>query len=262
MDRGLQIVRVDPFDPRQYDEWYGCYAAAELADRGPDAPLWTKDETRAELQQVTEQVDRRVFIAVDGGEVLAAGKLALGLKENTHRAALGVYVRPEFRRQGIGSAVLAALEQQAIDADRRTLAGESSWPYAPGPDGAEAPGREFARRHGYALAIGDVLRRLPLPVPDLHLERLAASAVEHHRDYTLQSWSGPVPEDVLAGLPRDLNDQFKQMWTDYAAPSDDRFSTTLRKLTPDEQRSAVDAVISLAMATAAADARDEAPATV
>ncbi|SDS95620.1 GNAT family N-acetyltransferase [Microlunatus soli] len=199
MHRDLQIVRVDPFDAASYDSWYDCYAAAERADRGAHAPLWTLEESRSELQQVSDRIDRRAFIARRGDEVVAAAKLGMSLKDNTHRAGLGVYVPAAHRRQGIGSQVLAEVERQATDAGRSTVVAESSWPYRLGPDGAGAPGREFARRHGYALAIGDVMRQLPLPVREVDLDRLAAAAAERHGGYRLRSWSGPVPDEVVAG---------------------------------------------------------------
>lgn len=105
---------------------------------------------------------------------------------------------------------------------------------------------------------------LPNALEELHRALAVLATGDESSAARLQAaWSGPIGE-LWSGmyLPRDLNDQFKQMWTDYVAPSDDRFSTTLRQLTSDEQRSAVEAVISLAMAIAAADARDEVPATV
>lgn len=104
---------------------------------------------------------------------------------------------------------------------------------------------------------------LPNALEKLHRALAVLAAGDQPLANRLQAaWSGPIGE-LWTGmyLPRDLNDQFKQLWADYAAPSDDPFSTTLRQLTPDEQRSAVEAVVSLAMATAAADALDVAPAT-
>lgn len=104
---------------------------------------------------------------------------------------------------------------------------------------------------------------LPNALERLHRALAVLATGDESAAARLQAaWSGPIGE-LWSGmyLPRDLNDRFKQMWRDYTAPSDDRFSTTLRQLTSDEQRSVVEAVISLAMAIAAADARDEVPAT-
>lgn len=46
-------------------------------------------------------------------------------------------------------------------------------------------------------------------------------------------------------LTRDLLRQFKTLWEEYTAPSDDRRSTTLRDLSRDEMIGAVDDVLAL-----------------
>jgi GNAT superfamily N-acetyltransferase len=199
MTAALKIIRVDPYDIATYDAWWTAYADAERADRGEQAPVWTLEESRVELQQVTPQIDRRAFIAVRGEQVVGSAKLGLPLKDNTHRAGLGVDVPLPFRRQGIGSALLAEVERQAAQAGRTTLSGEASWPYAAGPDGSGVPAREFARGHGYQLALGDVCRRLELPVAGEHLDQLATEAARRHGGYSLHSWKGPIPEQYVAG---------------------------------------------------------------
>lgn len=75
------------------------------------------------------------------------------------------------------------------------------------------------------------------------------------------AWDGPVGE-LWEGmyLPADLNEQFKHMWADYAAPSEDPRSTELRELTPDDEQAAIQAVVDLALAAAAADAVGATPA--
>lgn len=192
-----ELVRIDPFDDAAVDAWWDAYAAAERADRGPDSSVWTREETRSEFQQDSRIVERRAFLLrVDGRTVGSAG-LALPAKDNTHTAHLSVTVPPEHRRRGHGSAALAQLEQQARDAGRRVAQGRTSWPYPLGPDGAGAPGREFARRHGYALALGDVQSRLDLPADGDLLDRIEADARAASSGYTLRTWTGPVPDDVV-----------------------------------------------------------------
>ena len=58
-------------------------------------------------------------------------------------------------------------------------------------------------------------------------------------------------------LPADLNEQFKQLWTRYAEPSDNLRSTALRGLSSQESRAAAQEVVDLGLATVAADARGE-----
>ena len=56
-------------------------------------------------------------------------------------------------------------------------------------------------------------------------------------------------------LPAELNERFKQVWSRYAAPSDDPRSTALRPLSPPELRAAAQEVVDLGLAVVAADAR-------
>lgn len=195
----LEIAALDPFADAEVDAWWDVYAAAELADRGVDAPLWTREETRSEIQQQSQTVERHVFLARRGGEIVAAGKLALTLKDNTHTAAVGVYLLPAHRRQGIGSELLAFLEEAARAARRSVLHAEASWPYAASATGEGIPGVEFARRHGFTLALGDVQSRLALPVPEATFAALEAEAGPRAAGYTLRSWVGPVPADIVSG---------------------------------------------------------------
>lgn len=63
----LEITRIDPFDPHAVDAWWDTYAAAERADRGADTPVWSREETRSELQQKSRVIERRAFLLRDGG---------------------------------------------------------------------------------------------------------------------------------------------------------------------------------------------------
>lgn len=195
----LQLTRIDPFDGSSVDLWWDIYAAAERADRGAHTAVWTRDESRHELQQRTEAIERRAYLALLGGEVVASARLALPLRDNLRTANLGVHVAPERRRRGTGSAVLSAVEAAARDAGRSILKSSASWPYAAGDDGAGIPGREFARRHGYTLALGDVQNRLQLPIDAELLDALEAEATARSASYRLRSWIGSVPTDIVHG---------------------------------------------------------------
>lgn len=193
----LQLTQIDPFDRASVDLWWDIYAAAERADRGADTAVWTRNESRHELQQRTETIERRAYLAILDGNVVASGRLALPLRDNLRTAALGVHVTPVLRRRGTGTAVLNALETAARSAGRSILTSNASWPYAAGDDGTGIPGREFARRHGYSLALGDVQSRLRLPLDAELLDDLEQEAAAHNSGYTLRSWIGNIPKDLV-----------------------------------------------------------------
>jgi GNAT superfamily N-acetyltransferase len=193
----LDLHRLDPFDDDAVDAWWEAYAAAERADRGAGATVWTREETRSELQQESAVVDRRAYLIRDAGEVLGSASLALPLKDNTGIAHLGLSVPAAHRRRGVGTRALALLEHEARSAGRTTAQASTSWPHELGPDGTGSPGREFARRHGYALALGDVMSRLDLPADERALRGHEAAAAASGRAYGMRSWVGGVPDEVI-----------------------------------------------------------------
>ena len=192
----LQITAVDPFDDAQVNAWWQAYAVAKRADMGEDALIWTRGEARAELQQQSATTERRAYLALGDDGALASGSLALGLKDNLHSAAIGVTVPPQFRRRGIGAALLTHIEAEARDAGRHTFRAETAWPASAPADGAGEPGREFARAHGYEIALGDIQNRLLLPVADAVIAELLADAPADA--YEIHSWIGPVPDAFVA----------------------------------------------------------------
>ena len=194
----VDLSRIDPFDDQAVDAWWEIYAEAERADRGADTAVWTLGESRHELQQRSATIDRRAYLARIDGDIVASARLALPLRDNVRSAHIGVHVAPALRRRGIGGTVLALLENEADAEGRSILDAEASWPYAAGEDGRSIPAREFARRHGYALALGDVQSRLALPVDAALLDELAAAASARSTEFSLRSWAGPVPDDVVA----------------------------------------------------------------
>jgi GNAT superfamily N-acetyltransferase/RimJ/RimL family protein N-acetyltransferase len=193
----LRVVDVDPFDPASFDPWWQAYHDAEAHDRGESATIWQLEELRALLQDDGRRMWTAGWSGIVDGEVVTTGWMGTPLLDNLDRANLAVTTVDGHRRRGHGAAMLAHLEQVARDRGRTVLMGEAYWPCAAGPDGAGASGREFARAHGYDLALGDIQRRLTLPVADDLLDGLAAEAAAHHPTYTLRSWVGAVPDDLV-----------------------------------------------------------------
>ena len=192
----IEITRVDPFDHVAYDAWWDAYAAARRADLGENATVWSREESRTELQQDSATTRRQAYVAVRDGVVVGSGSLALPLKDNLHIAMMGVNVPPQHRRTGVGSALLEHIEAEAAREGRSTMRTDIFWPASLPADGTGAANREFARRHGYEVALGDVQNRLDLPVADSVLDALLPEAPAD--GYTLRSWVGPVPDEFVA----------------------------------------------------------------
>lgn len=198
----MDIAPVDPYDEPALAAWHGILVAVDRADRPATADTWSLGEVRAEMRQDSGYWRRLAFVAADGDDTpgpVAAAWVAMSLQDNLHRGELFVAVLPSHRRRGIGTALLAHLEDVLRDEGRTVAGAESDWPTAAGPDGAGSAGPEFLRHHGYEQVLLDVQRRLPLPAaPDL-LDRLARETARPAEGYTLRSWVGPVPDELVAG---------------------------------------------------------------
>lgn len=199
----LRIVEVDPFDDAALDAWHAVYAAAETFGYEDTATPWQLGEARVLLQEPTSDTWAAAWSGVlgdgPGASVVAAGWMGTPLRDNLERADVTVHVLPEHRRRGHGTAMLAHLEGVARERGRSILLTEAHHAYAAGPAGAGEPGPEFARARGFTLGLGDVQRELRLPVAEALLDRLAAEAAPHCAAYTLRSWVGPVPDELLDG---------------------------------------------------------------
>lgn len=193
----LRLDPVGPGDAAAFDAWYDVHRAAEVAGRPHAAPL-QREELRAALRAEPVRAWRQAWLGCVEGAPVVAGLVETPLLDNPDFAYLQVHTRPDARRQGHGSAMLAHLESVAADRGRSLLHAEAAW--AQDADEAAAPGAAFLRARGFALGLVDVQRELDLPVPDERLAALAAGAAPHHTAYRLISWVGRCPDDLVASL--------------------------------------------------------------
>lgn len=198
----LEIVPLDPFDDAALDAWHHVYAIAERHDLGEAATTWQVEEVRVLMQDTGSRARSFGWTAVRDGAAVGAGWMRTPLLDNLELAEVSVHVLPSSRRRGVGSALVARLESEARSRGRRVLTGLASWAYDAGSEGSGRSGPEFARAVGFDLALTEVQRELRLPVDDSVLARLADDAARAHTAYTLRSWSGPVPDDLLEGWAR------------------------------------------------------------
>ncbi|MFC4786979.1 GNAT family N-acetyltransferase [Nocardioides sp. MAHUQ-72] len=198
---GLVIEPLDPHDVGAFDAFYDVYLAAERA-LGDIASPWMREEVRVSMQEQGASRWLGGFVGRAGGRVAVVGQLSTPLLDNRDSATLAVHVDPDRQRRGLGSAMLDRLEREARDRGRTLLNAEAVWGWPAGAEGAGEAGPEFARSRGFRLGLADVKRRLLLPVAAELLDTLAAEAARHHAAYTLRSWEGPVPDDLVEGWAR------------------------------------------------------------
>lgn len=184
------VVRpIDPTDERALRAWWEVGDAASR-ERAYDAwPTW--DVARLSLPRARPDLDRTFLVAVDDdGRAVGAGRLTLFRSDHLHLAELEVYVVPEARRQGVGSAVLADLEARAVADGRTALFGTA---YA--PVGAESAGSLFCAARGYPVASHEETKLLDLRTAPASWAALDADVAAGLGDYTVVGFERHVPEE-------------------------------------------------------------------
>ena len=161
---------MDRTDEAQLRAWWSAGHAA-MSQRPVD--LWPDWEiSRLSLPEVDP--DNRVVLlgAHEDDGMVGSALTFLPLRDNTHLGALEVYVPPDHRRRGVGSALLERAEERRRggpdDADRRR-------PRAAGRDSADS---RWAEARGYAVANVDTVKVADLAATADLLPGLEAQAAE------------------------------------------------------------------------------------
>jgi GNAT superfamily N-acetyltransferase len=146
---------------------------------------------------------------------VAAGWVEASEWDNLTSAWVGVTVRPDRRREGLGSQLLEALVGEATRRGRDTVGG---WGWLGGPV------EGFAAVHGFEVRSVVAQRRQVLAEVDWEqLDLLNAQAREHASGYELVRRVGPSPEadlPAIAALTASINDAPTDdlTWEDEAFP--------------------------------------------
>jgi GNAT superfamily N-acetyltransferase len=119
------------------------------------------------------------------------------LLDNVDKAAHQLNVDVSDRRRGVGRALIEQVEQTAEADGRSLMLGRATLPFA---DRESHIYRRFAEACGYELSDFEVVRHLPLPVSDQLIQEWLDEAAPHHTGYTIETFVGAVPDDLLESL--------------------------------------------------------------
>jgi GNAT superfamily N-acetyltransferase len=173
-------------DPTDADAvaYHEMIRAVEAVDQ-PDDPPTELAETAGRLR--VRRNDRRVlrWVVRGGGAMLGAAVLVLPDIDNQHLAMANVFVRPDHRRHGLGTALLREAVAAASADGRSTLHVEAD-------DGG--PGEAFCRARGLRRVSRTRLSLLRLAEVDwTDVGALAAG----HPGYRLVRWTGRCPDELV-----------------------------------------------------------------
>lgn len=137
-------------------------------------------------------------VALVDGTPVGWSQLFFPERDNLDKSWFNLEVDPQFRRQGVGSALLEWAEERARAGGRQMLLGEV---YTPVGDRETHADREFALKRGYSVASVEIVRSLPLPVDAELLAGHWQRAAEAMGDeYEVTVHVDGVPEELRQGV--------------------------------------------------------------
>jgi GNAT superfamily N-acetyltransferase len=177
-------------------DFYDINRRAELFGR-PHAPFWEFSEFLGAYRSPDSGERQDLFAAYDGDRMVGTAVMWSFLLDNVDKAAYYVRVDVPERRRGIGRALVEWLEQTAKDDARSLVMAPTVLPFDDREGHAHA---RFAEALGYELSDYEVVRHLPLPVPDEQIQEWLDEAAPHHAGYLIDTFVGAVPDDLVESL--------------------------------------------------------------
>jgi GNAT superfamily N-acetyltransferase len=204
----MEITTVDLDDDVEISQLFDNLLAAHQADEPDNAePSATAFPINMRTSSAGEDVVNRVA-RVDG-KIVGHSKLHFPNKDNLHFGYGNLTVHPQYRRRGIGTALLSASLDIVRGNGRRSFGLDTlaSGTWDGSPKRSEA-GKLFLERHGFKLAQTSINRRADLTAVDQADEqRHYEHSLAKSQDYETIAWTGRVPEELLAPVA-ELNSTF------------------------------------------------------
>jgi GNAT superfamily N-acetyltransferase len=194
----ITFHHIDVDDDARMREWHGVYWDSQIASRGRDSSAWVYEDISQLMRNQTNQFRHTGWTGYVDGEAVASLWMGHPLLDNLELVHISIDVAPAARRRGIGTESLRFLEGVTREMARSKIIAESDWPADMPESGAGAAGPEFLMARGYTLGLGELQRRLDLPVAEAVLARFEAEAAERTGDYRIESFIGPVPDEWVA----------------------------------------------------------------
>ncbi|MEO7754613.1 MAG: GNAT family N-acetyltransferase [Terracoccus sp.] len=137
-------------------------------------------------------------VAIADGEPVGWARLYLPQRDNLEKCWAELTVDPDHRGAGVGSTLVAWVEERARANGRSMLLAEV---FVPVSQRESHPDRRFVLRRGYRVSSVEIVRTLPLPLDEALLsreEQRSTAAMGDHYDVTLHV--DGVPERLRQGV--------------------------------------------------------------
>ena len=184
----LIIEEIDPHDDAALRAFWETEYAAMMADR-PFGLTRSWQAFRMPAQSESPYYRHIYLVARLDGRVVGVCDIGLPMQDNLNLASLGVCVPPEFRRQGIGTALYVESEARCRADGRTSLVGGGY------ENDLGRSGVEFAHALGFETANQEDHFHCPLPMPTETSERLHALAAASADEYDIVTWAKTCPQE-------------------------------------------------------------------
>jgi GNAT superfamily N-acetyltransferase len=194
----MRITRLDHADHDGIRACYDVWLAAHAVD-DPLSPPLSLPVFRHWLARGWESEPSETWVAADEatGETVGWYRIELPDLENRHRASGSPTVRPASRRRGAGTALLRHEVERARANGRTVLRGGAL---------VGSAGDAFARQAGAEPSLVDARRMQDLrKIPPGLVASLRETAAGAAAGYSLESWTGPTPEEHLGRVAAGFN---------------------------------------------------------
>ena len=190
----MLFTRVQPDDQEAVDAAVDILEASRRVD-DPTAPVTLPELYRSLLRYGWDlrPEEQYLYRLAPDAEPVGVLSIELPTRDNLHLVWCAVTVRPERRRQGHGTAMMAEVLRRTREAGRTTL-----WAGCPADDAAASA---FLSAAGFRYASHDARRRQQLAEVDrVELARLRRAAEIAASAYELVRLTPPLSDELLTEL--------------------------------------------------------------
>lgn len=193
----MDIDRLHPADADREKLW-DMVVAAKQHDDPDNEKLFSRTHFMADIDNVNPETRFDWWLARVDGRIVGGALMAVTLVENQHIAFTDVTVHPDYRRRGIGTALLDTVTTAAREAGRTMLNTSASEPLPGGPRHT-TDGRDFLLASGFRIVHTGRSRRVELSAIEGIEPDLLDDAWKHAEGYELVQWTGATPREHTPG---------------------------------------------------------------